>query len=158
MIERYIRCKHCQVIYLWNSYDRSSESSTDHCPQCKAAINAALQAIPHKFEPRDRPTSDLPQFSDVTWENIIAWEEDLRLQRQTRLVAQRVGVGLFNLETGDHMSVRWVYATSGLHQGVSFKVSSWEIDPEKTIAIGMEYDLVNQSFTGEIWRDRYYEP
>lgn len=156
MIERYIRCKHCQGIYLWNSYNRSSSSSTDHCPECKGAINAALLAIPRKFESRDKPISELPQFSDVTWETILAWEEDLRVQRLAGLVAQRIGVGLFNLHTGDHMSVRWVYATSGPHQGVSFKVSSWDVDPEKTMTVGMEYDLVKEVFTGEIWRDRYY--
>jgi len=158
MIERYIRCKNCQIIYLWNSYNRSRESCTDYCPECKEAVNAALQTIPRKFESRSLPTSEIPQFSDVTWENIVEWEEDLRTRRQTSLVAKRIGVGLFNLDTGDHMSVRWVDATSGAHQGVSFKVSSWDTNPEKTIEVGMEYDLANQVFTGEVWRYRYYAP
>lgn len=158
MIERYIRCQHCAATYLWNSYNPSPESSTDYCPECKKAINMALQAISLKFECRYRPISELPQFH-VTWEDILAWEEDLRIQRQTSLQPTRVGVGLINLKTGDHQHVRWVRPTSGAHlnKSISFKVSSWGINPEKTIELGMEYDLVKQEFTGEVWRDKKFD-
>lgn len=151
------RCRHCASTY---GYQQSGHGCGDalnddrYCPTCKAAVNAALSALPVLFERRYVPVSEHPLYRDVTRADVERWEAEFEGHRwqTTAILGKRIWPGLMDLETGDAQSVREVRATSGEHLGTRFRVSSWRLRPDFLIEIAIEWDLIKQARVG-LWRD-----
>jgi hypothetical protein len=125
-----------------------------YCRLCKAAVNEALSAIPVRFECRYIPIAELPQFADVTREDITTWEADFwRLRRESKAIyGQRIWPALIDFSANDSQTIREVRATSGRHEGTRFRVSSWQKRPDYLIEVPMEWDLTRQIALG-LWRE-----
>jgi hypothetical protein len=149
------RCRHCQAGYVYQASgpgcgDRLNDDR--YCPQCKAVIVQALSALPVLFQCRYFPVSEVPEYADVTREQVEQWEADFQERRKTQVLGQRIWPGLFDMETGDQYCIRQVRATSGPHQGTPFRFSSWHNKPEHLIEVGLEWDLTQQK-RGGVWRE-----
>lgn len=150
--QSYHRCATCGNEYLYqgsgHGCNRPKNSST-WCPSCKGVVDAALSMVPRLFECRYRNVLEMEHFKHVTLEMIKVWETTPTSGIQVR----RVWPGLFNLKTGDQMSIREVVGRDGAYpvKGARFRVSTWDNDPEYTIEVPMEYDLKNERFTGHQW-------
>lgn len=154
-VERYRRCEHCQDVYTYQLSGGGAPKYNDgrHCPECREAVCKALQGIPRKAECRYVDIKELPQYQDVTLDQVRVWEANLAERRKDGLVAQRIWPGLYKLDdsgklTEDVQSIRQVIASEGPHKGVAFRVSTWKQDPEYTIEVPMEFDLVGQKLLG----------
>jgi len=153
------RCWHCRTYYYYQASGHGCNDPLNdphYCPKCKPhqirALKEAFRDVRVRFECRYVEVQDSKRFHDVTREQIEAWQADLEERRKTQIVAERVGFPLFDLRTGDHSSTRYVRATSGPHEGTTFRVTSWKLRPDYTIEIGLEWDLVNECWGG-VWRD-----
>jgi len=159
MVIRISRCLHCGNRYGYQASGTGcgrAENDPLYCPICKKAQNDALHEISRRFEGRYQNVRDLPAFSDITSEMMLAWERDEEDDREQRrndgqLVAVRVFPGLIRLETGECQRIREVAAQDGPHKGTRFKVASWPNDTEVEVAILREYDLAEMRFTGRPW-------
>jgi len=95
---RITRCAHCQAKYTFQASgagcgDPGNDSR--FCSDCWAAVQAALAAVPVRFERVWLPTTE------VTLEELLEQERRLAEQQQGQLVARRVSFPLFNLQTGE---------------------------------------------------------
>lgn len=80
----------------------------------------------------------------MTIEKLLEWEAKQLAPREGFLpVAQRVWVGLFNLDTGDSQKTRQIIGPRG-----TFRLSTWRKDPEVIIDTPMEWDLTTNTWTG----------
>lgn len=161
------RCGHCGVRYLYQGSGHGCNNPTNdphHCPDCKQVILDALAQVPRRYEVRRRKISEIPQFAGITLDTVLDWEHrDKERQRaeiarkEARgeftfpLPLQRIFPGLFDLETGDVMSIRQVPGFDEF-QGYSFQLSIWKQKPDYEIRIEAEYDLVHDKYTGALWK------
>jgi hypothetical protein len=84
----------------------------------------------------------------VTLEVVTQWEAQNAVDQQAGplgLRVQQIWPALTNLETGDHQRTRAVFRPGTREM---FRVSTWRENPEYTIEVPMEYDLVNQRWLG----------
>jgi hypothetical protein len=155
------RCGQCgdEYTYQGSGYGcNRPENDATYCPSCKTVINEALAKIPRRFECRYRDVQEMDKFKDhVTLEMLIEWERADMERRKTELWGQRIWPALYNIETGDSQNTREIVgrppALGGVpnFNGIRFRLSTWKKNPEVTIEVPMEYDLLENKFTGHAW-------
>lgn len=160
---RYRRCSNCQDVYTYQASGHGAPkyNNPDYCPTCQEVIVNALRTIPQKFGRFRTPLADVPQFADVTREQIEAWyAEDQEAQRKIResstgfasIQIRPIYAGLINLQTGDHQDVRRVKALEGPHVGAVFWITVWEKSGECELDVDMERDILNDRIVGP-WKE-----
>lgn len=147
--ERYARCQHCKDEYLYQSsgWETGKFNDAVHCPNCKETIVTALNQIPRKFEPHYRDIKELPHFANITLEEILKWE---KIHLNVPIPIQQIFPGLINLNTGDNQHIRIVPGLDN-YKGYKFQLSTWKINPEYKIALCMEWDLIKNDWSGNLW-------
>lgn len=65
---------------------------------------------------------------------------------------QRIFAGLFDTETGDSQNIREIKGREFPYSSYTFRVSTWKKSSEYEIGVKMEYDLVDDKWTGNLWR------
>jgi hypothetical protein len=150
--ERYGRCVTCGIEYHYYmsgmpSHDSHTDSS--YCPECKKVAQEALLTVRPKFECRYTAVSELEQYKDVTLDMLLEHEEEVhkKAKEERRLLATRIWPAMYNLKTGDTQSIREIR-----YKGVPYRVSVWSKSDECSIEVPMEYDLINERLTGNLWR------
>ena len=153
------RCIHCGTQYNYQASGPSSQryNDPDYCTECKIVLcRALLKERLRYYTKRSRNIKNTIQFKEITLDQILQWEivdnhRRQELRASGKLVGQRIGVGLVNISTGEWQNVREVCGHDKF-EGYRFMVSTW---PSKSddyeITISMEYDLIKQEFTDEIW-------
>jgi hypothetical protein len=134
-----------------------SENDGRYCPSCKGVhdetLRRAFTGVQRQYEARTRNVKDVPKYRDVDLQTVLRWEQDMvkAAEREQRPFIQRIGSSLYNLETGDSMTSREVVAQDGPYKGRRFMLNLWKETREHEINVQMEYDLVNNEFTGGDW-------
>jgi hypothetical protein len=150
------RCSHCGEPYIYTGSGAGCMDPTNsetYCPGCKTVHDEALRKafgdVPRHFEMRYQNVSEIPALSWVTLNHVLAWESAPGVQP----MARRIWVGLHDLKTGDSQNVREVvpHTDHAAINGLKFKVSTWRQDPDHSIEVQREYDLVEGRFTGHPW-------
>jgi hypothetical protein len=155
----YKRCTHCGIRYEYQQSGAGCErpeNDNRYCPSCKGVYGEALRQVfakvPRRYEGRYRNVKEVSKYADVDLKTILRWEQSMRTPKdETRIPIQRIWPGLYNLETGDTMTIREIVAQDGNHKGQRFRLNLWEQTQEHEIKIEMEYDLVEGRFTGACW-------
>ncbi len=152
--ERIQRCIHCRVEYTYQGSGWGDPQYNDakYCGGCKEVISKALSQIPRRYECRYRNINELAFCKDITLEKVLQWEQEEVTQawKEGRPLIKRIFFPLFDLENGDTFHSREVKGKSPF-SFYRFKVSTWYKSPEYTIELPMEYDLVENKWTGAIW-------
>jgi len=154
--EAYHRCAQCGIEYVYQKSGHGCGRATNDatwCPDCKEAVNAALQARPRLFECRHRNIMELSErFPDLSVGTLLDWESQPAEPPPTLFGApiRRVFAPLFNLETGDSQTIREIRG-QGQYASVRFRLTTWRLCTEVIIEVPMEYNLVEQRFTGHEW-------
>ena len=92
--ERFRRCNHCQVTYVYQSSGPGCNrplNDNRYCPDCQEAVLRALAAVPRRFE------REWVLTREVALEQLLAAEE----AANRTAIARRVGFPMFNLQTGE---------------------------------------------------------
>ncbi len=154
------RCVHCGTVYYclrsgWGFPEYGDHSNPDYCLDCYQVILKALEAVPKKFEHRTMNVQELEQFSDVSWEQVVKWEEEYETSPEKKalegkVIARRVFAPLFDLTDPDNrFSAREVAARNGPHTGVKFILETWTKTSDKNgVRIEVEWDLENDKLVG----------
>ncbi len=157
MRESYKRCSHCGVEYLYQSSGPGcgdSLNSSKFCEGCQGAINAALAAIPRRFEERYLNVNESPRFPSPTLDQVLSWErENDRVTAESGApLIRRIWPSLINLETGDTQFTRQVRGRDAPFTGILFRVTTWRSSPKDySIETSMEWDAQKKCFTGHRW-------
>ena len=142
------RCAHCGEVYtrLLSGGHPSEHSDGHYCPECFDAVTKALVAIPRKVRPEWVDVRKVPQFSDVTLEDVLRWdqiEKDTQVQNgvEGRLVVTKLAMPLFDSDDPENRNdVRYVTAKDGPHKGIEFILSTWTKKSDYEIKVCMEVD------------------
>lgn len=151
----YRRCIHCKDVYEYqmSGWGARKYNDGDYCPRCMEVVSDALKSIKPRYACREVPIEGTP-YSDVTIEDIDRWNaNDAGQPSVFGARIQRIWPGLFDLKTGDEMSIKQVIATDGPHKGVAFQLSRWKISREYEIKVSMEWDIIKDQSTGDLWRE-----
>lgn len=133
-----LRCKHCQ-----KEYSTSEEgASLEYCPECQNAINDALKNITVKFKEKQLEIDEpllFPLFDKIKKE---ADEE----HKNSEIVWPGViGIGGEPFDGYDNIDIF-------IHNSKKYLVKYNDETPdEKHIFVSMEYDILNDKFTGKPW-------
>lgn len=151
--DAFTRCTHCHDRYIYgvSGFHCNDHRSKVYCKTCLEAVQGALAKVPKKFEPRWVSVTELPQFQNLTLEEVLGWELEDRRANEGKLQVQRIWPGMVNMETGDTFSLRQVKGR-GRFSGVFFQVGTWSMTTERyTIKVEMEVDLQTGKLTGHHW-------
>lgn len=154
--EKITRCIHCKTEYRYQSsgYGCNDElNDSKYCHNCKFVIITALTAVPAKFAERYVDIKTIPEFDGLSFKTILEWEKlnDDEQRASDKISFKRIFPGLINLQTRDRNSIREVRGRDKYYK-YFFKVSTWDVCDEVEIEIAIEYDLINNSWTGRYWR------
>jgi len=157
------RCKHCGKEY---SYQASGEGCFDklnnreYCPECWAAILAALEKIPVHYSKRlkevERPSDDILEKFQAAVDKEKKYDEDYK--KQYGYPAPRAKQYLYFED--------WVKTAAEFTSDfVLYRVESPSddlFDKDAKWFRQEEYDLISKQFTGNIWltdsdNNRYYQ-
>lgn len=138
------RCKNCQRTYTYCTYGNGPEYGTEsgcsmeYCADCQKAIDAALAAIPRKYEWRwleIRPTLGLFDALTETREKV----EKARRESDLPVILPLVYSTYDNVDTY-------------IRDGVEYRVEWNDPTPEeKHVLVKMEYSLADDCFTNNVW-------
>lgn len=160
MRHTYKRCTHCGIRYEYQQSGAGCgrpENDSRYCMPCKGvydeALRRAFSGVARRYESRYRDIKEMPEYADVDLETLLRWEQGMKAPDGVfkGMFVQQVWPGLFNLETGDSMSIRQVIAQDGPHKGRRFQLHLWKQSGEHEVKIEMEYDLIEGRFTGACW-------
>lgn len=156
------RCKHCGKEY---SYQASGEgcfdrlNNRDYCPDCWAAILAALEQIPVQYKKRlneiERPADDILKKCRAAYDKEKKYDEDYK--KQYGYPAPRAKQFLYFddwVKSAAEFSVDFVlYRVESPSDDLFDENAKWFCQEE--------YDLINKQFTGKVWLteydNRYYQ-
>lgn len=141
-----LRCKHCKKKYTYCTYGNGEGYGTEegcsmeYCSECQKAIDEALGKIKVKFKPKYRKIEE-PLLFEVF--------DKLREHKQ-------YSTYFVNEWIGDYDNAEYF-----IHNNKKFMVGWYDEKPdEKDIYILSEYDILNDCFTGNVWKcddkDTYY--
>jgi hypothetical protein len=165
--ESYHRCSHCGAEYVYQGSGPGCNRPTNDqylCPSCKTVTNAALKAVPRRYQERWLDVTKLAEAgskdlrvvraADVTIDMVLAWERIGEAETIARgdLRVRQIWPALCRIETGEWQSIRSVRGRDA-HLGMLFRVSTWPSSPaDAVVEISMEYDSIDKRFTGNLWR------
>jgi len=147
MIEEYVRCIHCKVVYrhrVSGSGCFDAYNDKDYCHDCKEVIVNALEKVGPRAESFWGPCND------ITVDEI---EKELgRRDAESGLTFRQVFPGYVDMEDPDNR-----YITGGIRiNGKDFTYNYWTKRGEKEVKIKMERDLqTGQEFVWRDYRSRY---
>ena len=110
----------------------------DYCAECQKAIDEAFKKIPVKFEARGMEIHE-PRLFDLF--------DKLRIEH-----TNPDGSMLFPMVISFGKDWDWDWIETYYHNGKKFEVKWNEDDNERHIFLFMEYDLIEKSFTDNVWR------
>lgn len=152
------RCNRCGDKYSFQESGRGcfyDINDKEFCPHCKQDILFLIESIPIKFEGRYRNIKEIERFNKLTSNIVLKWEKDRfeECKRENKLIFQKIITSEPNLEFGVYLFSREIVGQDE-YKGYKFKLSTWPehlFFNEDIVEIKMEYDCINDKFTGEIW-------
>lgn len=150
------RCDHCRAPYNYQSTGEGCHAPLNdnkYCADCMAQIIKTLDQIPKRFKAIYRPVECLEQFKTITLEQVLEWEDRAKGRKDLNFIrGQRIWMPLFDMKDPDNNN--FIREIDGMdeYQGYKFKVDTWTRNREHSIEIAIEYDLINDTYTGEVWR------
>lgn len=122
------RCISCGVRYSYQAsgWGAPKYNHHDYCQECYEVVCEALKKVPRKFK------KDLVETEEVTLEQLREWEQAWKDEHEEKVqngsmffpYVRRIGVPMYNVETGAVMKNEFVTGRDDFHHRV-FNYEYW---------------------------------